>query len=70
MTSIYKLCFAFGLLVTGGEVVTHGDEHAASLKRLAAPLLKDRRPHKGIREVPMSELGLLPSGIERVANEQ
>ncbi|MGJ8726017.1 MAG: hypothetical protein ACSHYB_15790 [Roseibacillus sp.] len=66
MTTIYKLCFALGLLATGGEVVNHGDEHAATIKRLAAPLLLDRRPDKGIREIPVSDFEQLPNGIQRV----
>ena len=66
MTTIYKLCFAAGLLATGGEVVNHGDEHVATLKRLSAPILKDRRPDKGIKEILVSELDQLPAGFQRV----
>ena len=68
MTIIYRLCFAFGLFATGGEVINHGDQHAANIKKLAAPLLLNRRPDKGIREIPVSELAQLPIGIQRIQN--
>lgn len=55
-----------GLLVTGGEMATHGDEHAAKLKKLAEPLLADERPDKGIKPIPSSELGQLPLGVKRI----
>ena len=66
MTIINKLFLGVGLVATGGEVVTHGEEHAATVKKLAAPILNERRPDKGIREVSISELGQLPEGIQRI----
>lgn len=66
MTTIYKLCFALGLLATGGEVVNHGEEHVASLKKMAAPIWQDDRPDKGISVVAVTELNQLPTGVQRV----
>lgn len=66
MNPILKLCFTAGLFVTGSEVVTHGDEHAHTIKRLAAPLLLDRRANKGIEAIPISKLNELPQGIRLV----
>jgi len=66
MTTIYKLCIATGVIATGGGVVTQGDDHAETLKKLAAPLLADKRPDKGIKEIPVSEFSHLPFGVERI----
>lgn len=66
MTTIYKLCFAVGLVATGGEMATNGDEHAETIKRLAAPFLEEDRPSGEIREIPVSELDQLPSGVQWV----
>ena len=55
-----------GLLATGGEVVIHGEEHAASLKKLTAPLLLNMRPDRGIRELSISEFEKLPAGIQLI----
>lgn len=66
MTTIYKFCLALGLFVTGGEMAINGDEHAANIKKLASPLLLDKRSDKGIKEVPLSEFSHLPFGVERI----
>lgn len=65
MTTIYKLCLGVGLLATGGEVVTHGDEHAAKIKEMTRSMRLDKRPDKGIQEIPLSEFNHLPFGIQR-----
>lgn len=66
MTTIYKLCFALGLLATGGEVVNHGEEHVASIKKMTAPIWQDDRPDKGISAVAVTEFNQLPTGVQRV----
>lgn len=66
MTTIYKLCLAMGLLATGGEVATRGNEHAAKLKKLASPFLADERPNKSVETIPLSEFSHLPFGVKRI----